>query len=156
MRRLVASLFVALALVAPAASFAADHAKPAPLALQGYCPVAYVAMGKAVKGDAHFSSTVDGHRYLFANADAKKMFDAEPAKYTVAYDGYCATAAAMGHKVKSSPRYFSVHGGRTFLFSTAEAKKAFDGMPDDVAKKADEAWPKVCTGACEMPAGHKM
>ena len=140
MRRFVSLLAVALIAVTVGISGAGTSKSAHAPALQGYCPVAYVAMGKAVKGDPKISSTYEGHRYLFANADAKKMFDADPSKYQVAYDGWCATAVSMGKKVKSVPALFSVHGGKTYLFSNAEAKKAFDGMPEGVIMKADEQW----------------
>lgn len=119
---------------------AAGACKVSHTALQGYCPVAYSRMGKAAKGDPKCASVVDGHRYLLMNADAKKMFDMDPSKYQVAYDGYCATAISMGKKMKSDPKLFSVRGGKTYLFSNANAKKAFDAMPDDVAQKADAQW----------------
>ena len=141
MRRIVPVLVAAVLALTFGTSFAATHAKSthAP-AIGGYCPVAYVAMNKAVKGDPKFSATAAGHRYLFSNADAKKMFVMDPAKYQVAYDGWCATAISMGKKLKSDPTLFTVHGGRTYLFSNADAKKAFDAMPDGVIQKADAQW----------------
>jgi YHS domain-containing protein len=145
MRRFVSLLVVALIAVTVGISGAGTSKSAHTPALQGYCPVAYVAMGKAVKGDPKISSTYEGHRYLFANADAKKMFDADPSKYQVAYDGWCATAVSMGKKVKSVPAQFSIHGGKTYLFSSAEAKKAFDGMPEGVIMKADEQWASLAT-----------
>ena len=141
MRRLVPLFVTALIAVAVATPSAAKDGKSsrAP-ALQGYCPVAYSAMGKAVKGDPKVSTVYQGHRYLFTNADAKKMFEADPTKYQVAYDGWCATAISMGKKLKSDPKLFTVHAGKTYLFSNAEAKKAFDAMPEGVVQKADEQW----------------
>ncbi len=146
MRRLVVSSFAALMLIVAGSSFAGQcdmpgaHGKASAAALQGYCPVAYGAMGKAVKGNKRWTSTVHGQRYVFANAEAKKMFDAEPARFEVAYDGLCATAMAMGQQRKSDPRLFVIHGGRTYLFSSAEAREAFERMPDETAKKADAQW----------------
>ena len=140
MRRLVLLLIAALMTVTVGIASAAKEGHSAHTAIQGYCPVAYAAMGKAVKGDPKVSSVVDGHRYLFSNADAKKMFDADPSKYQVAYEGWCATAMSMGKKVKSDPKLFTVQGGKTYLFSTADAKKAFDAMPDGVIQKADAQW----------------
>jgi len=141
MRRLIPILIIALMAITAGTSSAAKDTKSshAP-ALHGYCPVAYVEMGKAVKGDPKLASVNHGRRYLFANADAKKMFDAAPSKYQVAYDGWCATAVSMGQKIESDPTLFTVHGGKTYLFSNAEAKKAFDDMPEGVIKKADEQW----------------
>ena len=140
MRRLVPLLVAALIAVTAGTSSAAKEGKSVPAALQGYCPVAYVAMGKAVKGDPKFSSVHEGHRYLFTNADARKMFEADPSRYQVAYDSWCATAISMGKRLKSAPKLFTVHGGRTYLFSSTDAKKAFDNMPDDVIRKADAQW----------------
>ncbi len=140
MRRFVPLLVVALIAITVGTSVASKDGKSPHTALQGYCPVAYVVMGKAVKGDPKVSSVNEGHRYLFVNADAKKMFDAEPTKYQVAYEGWCATAVSMGKKLKSDPKLFTLHDGRTYLFSNAEAKKTFDGMPDGVIKRADAQW----------------
>jgi YHS domain-containing protein len=114
-----------------------DHAKAD---LGGYCPVAYVEMHKAVKGDPQVSLDFAGHHYQFVNADAKKMFEADPNKYKVAYDGYCATAVSMGKKVESDPEIFDVRGGVTYLFSSEKAKEMYDAKPDEVIAKADDQW----------------
>jgi len=47
--------------------------------LGGYCPVAYAAMGQAVKGDPNHVSEFQGKTYYLANAKAKKMFDQDAA-----------------------------------------------------------------------------
>ncbi len=138
--------------VAPAQSHAANAAKAAKAAkasmapaIGGYCPVAYAAVGKAIKGDPKFASMHDGHKYLFVNADAKKAFDAEPGKFKIAYDGWCATAVAENMKVASDPTQFTVHEGRSYLFSSADAKKMFDAAVAPTIEKAEANWPKVKT-----------
>ena len=108
------------------------------IALHQYCPVAYAAMNKAVKGDAKFSSTYKGKTYFFAMADAKKMFDSDPVKYLPKYDGYCATALAMGKRVESAPEIFSVYKDSTYLFSNKVAKAEFDKDPDMTIKGANK------------------
>jgi YHS domain-containing protein len=151
MRRLISSLVVVLlaTVVGVAAAAAKDskpghpRANPAHEELQGYCPVAFVVQGKAVKGNPKFTSVVDGHRYFFSSAKAKKMFDADPLKYQVAYGGSCATAMSMGREMKGDPRHFTVHAGRIFLFSSEKAKQMFDAMPDSLMHEADRR--------CEMP-----
>ncbi len=112
-------------------------------AIGGYCPVAYVKMGKAVKGDARWSSEHDGQTFLFSAPQAKEIYDKAPDQYRVAYHGYCATGVAMGKKVASNPEIFSVHKGVTYLFSSAEAKAMFDKDPAGSAAKADKAWPSL-------------
>jgi YHS domain-containing protein len=110
------------------------------VALDGYCPVAYAAMGKAVEGDAKFASDYKGKTYYLANADAKKMFEGSPERYLVAYDGWCATAMAKGMKVESDPTIFVVRDGRTYLFSTDEAKDMFTADASDIVAMANKSW----------------
>jgi YHS domain-containing protein len=115
------------------------------VALDGYCPVAYVEMKQAVKGDPAHSTVRDGKTYHFANADAKKMFEKSPARYEVAYDGLCATAVAQNMKMESDPKLFTVHDGRTYLFSTADAKAMFDANKAGTIARADANWPKLAS-----------
>jgi len=133
---LVAAFGVVPLLAAPAAG------DKQPIA-GGYCAVAYAKMGKAVKGNPSFSSEQDGRLYYSSSAEAKKMFDAEPAKYRIAYDGWCATGVAMGKKIASNPELFTAHKGTTYLFSNADAKAMFDKDPDMTIAKASESWPKI-------------
>ncbi len=50
--------------------------------LNGYCPVAYVEMGKAIKGEAKFASANNGSKWLFVNSDAKSMFEKDQKSMT--------------------------------------------------------------------------
>ncbi len=122
--------------------FAGKNANPA---LEGYCPVAYVEMNSALKGSADHKSQAGGSTYLFANADAKKMFDGNPKKYTdaIQYGTYCATAMSMGKKLKSDLSIFSKQGDKVYFFSSADAKAMFDKDPDSFISKADKAWIKA-------------
>ncbi|MDP2366467.1 MAG: YHS domain-containing (seleno)protein [Ignavibacteria bacterium] len=106
--------------------------------LGGSCPVAYLMMGKDIKGDAKFASTFENKTYNFANADAKKMFDADPKKYLPKYNGYCATGIAMGEKIVSDHQYYSIYDGSTYLFSNKMAKETFDKNPKTTIKNADK------------------
>lgn len=143
----VASLgvgFVVLAVTAMASLAQSEAPKPtAGVALSGYCPVAYVAMNQAVKGDPQHKREHQGRTYHFANAEATKIFDAAPAKYLPAYEGLCATGVAQGMKLQSDPKLFTVHNGRTYLFSNAEAKAMFEKDKSGIIAKADANWPKL-------------
>ncbi len=107
----------------------------APVALEGYCPVSVIEMRKWVKGDPAHRSEHDGLTYLFADAQGKQMFDANPAKYVPALGGDCVVALVeMGQRVPGNIRHASIHEGRLFLFSDAKGHKMFRGEP---AKYAD-------------------
>ena len=71
------------------------------------------------------------------------MFDKAPGKYVPAYDGICATGVAMGMKLPSDPKLFTVHDGRTYLFSDAKAKAMFEKDKTGIIAKADANWPKL-------------
>lgn len=135
-RALMLAVGAALA-VAVAAGTYAETKEPA---IGGHCPVAYVKMGKAVKGDARWSSERDGQTFLFSAAQAKELYDKSPDQFNVAYHGYCATGVAMGKKIDSNPETFTVNKGVTYLFSNAGAKAMFDKDPAGSIAKADKNW----------------
>jgi len=145
-------LAVTLLAVTSITSVGASQATKEP-AIGGYCPVAYIMAGKPVKGDPNFTSTVDGQTYQLTNAMAKQMFDKEPAKFTPSYQGYCATAVAQGMKLVSNPELFVVEGGKTYLFSTAQAKQMFEMDKKGTIAKADANWPKVSKMAVSKMGG---
>jgi len=137
------SKVLALGLVAALGAVSLLVAGEKDLVAGGYCPVAYVKMHKAVKGSPEYSSEKDGHVYQFTSAMAKQLFDAEPAKYQIAYDGWCATGVAMGKKIASNPELFSERDGVTYLFSSEQAKAMFDKDPAMTVAKADAGWSKI-------------
>jgi YHS domain-containing protein len=73
------------------------------------------------------------------------MFDKAPADYAPAYHGYCAAAMAKGMKLKANPELFTVEAGKTYLFSTAQAKAMFDKDKSSMIAMADKHWPRVST-----------
>ena len=112
--------------------------------LQGYCPVAYTEMHKAIKGEAKYASKYKGHTYYLANAEAKMMFEKDPGAYVnqIAYGGQCATAVAMGSTMNADPKVFAVEKNKVYLFSSVDAKKAFEKDPAMTIQKADFAYTK--------------
>ncbi len=110
------------------------------IALDGYCPVAYHVLKKAVKGNPKYSSTYKGKTYHFVNAKAKKMFDKDPAKFLPEYGGYCTTAMSMGKKLKSNPKLFVLYKGHTYLFSSKKAKAMFEKDPVQHIAEANKVY----------------
>lgn len=119
----------------PPAGSAQRAGQQAPPALEGYCPVSIVEMRKWVKGDPAYRAVYDGRTYLFPNEQAKRMFQANPAKYVPALGGDCVVALVeMGRRIPGNIRHASFHGGRLYLFSSENAHKMFQAQP---AKYAD-------------------
>ncbi len=117
------------------------------VALEGYCPVAYFAVNKPVRGVPEHASNHNGVTYYFVSADAKKAFDAEPEKYLPAYGGWCAFGMAIGDKFPVDPRNFKIVDGRLFVFlknANVDALELWnDGDEGDFTRKADAHWTKV-------------
>ena len=117
------------------------------LALEGYCPVAYFAVNKPVKGKPEFASTYNEVTYHFVSADAKKAFDADPEKYIPAYGGWCAFGMAVEDKFPVDPQKFKVVDGKLLLFlnnQNVDALKLWnDGNEKELLRKADAHWKKV-------------
>ncbi len=117
------------------------------LAIDGYCPVAYFAVNKPLRGKKEFSSTFDDVTYHFVSADAKKTFDKNPEKYLPAYGGWCAFGMAVSDKFPVDPTNFKIVDGRLMLFlknKNVDARALWDkGDERELVRKAEAHWKKV-------------
>ena len=116
------------------------------LALEGYCPVCYIAANKAAKGDPQFSHDYKGVTYWFVSAAVRDTFIAAPEKYVPAYGGWCALGAAMGQRFPVDPTNFKVVDGRIMLFlknKTVDGVEIWNKDEANNLNKADENWKKL-------------
>lgn len=111
------------------------------LAIQGYDPVAYFTLGKAAKGDPKFTSVYRRATYHFANAEHKKLFDADPEKYEPQYGGYCGYAASINRLSPIEPDFFGIENGRLILQHNQTALDLFNKEKEENIVKADNNWP---------------
>jgi hypothetical protein len=87
------------------------------LALQGYDPVAYFLVGKAIEGEKNITLDYLGATYRFATTADRDNFKANPGKYEPQYGGWCAYAmGANGEKVEIDPGTFKIVDGKLYLF----------------------------------------
>lgn len=98
-----------------AGSAVADDVDQFAVALRGYDAVAYQTEQKAVEGNSLHSAEYKGLMYLFSSEDHANMFVKNPEKYAPAFNGYCAMGAALGKKLPSDPRAFSVVDGKLYM-----------------------------------------
>lgn len=117
------------------------------LAIQGYDPVAYFALGKAVKGSKDNAVFYQGVTYYFSSAANKEAFKKEPARYEPQYGGWCAYAmGAKGEKVSVDPKTFKVLDGKLFLFYNKFFNNTLTDWNKDetnLHSKADINWEKI-------------
>lgn len=110
------------------------------VAIQGYDPVAYFTDGKPMQGTDEFTSKHEGAIYKFASADHKAMFDAEPAKFTPQYGGYCAYGLAQGSKASVEVDKFTVVDGKLYLNFNGDIQNRWAKDISGYVSKADKNW----------------
>ncbi len=117
------------------------------VALEGYCPVAYFAVNKPVRGKPEYASTHNGVTYHLVSADAKRAFDADPEKYIPAFGGWCAFGMAVQDKFPVDPRNFKITDDKLMLFLKNRNVDALElwnnGDEKELMAKADTHWKKV-------------
>ncbi len=117
------------------------------VALEGYCPVAYFAVNKPVKGKPEYASTHNGVTYHLVSADAKSAFDADPDKYIPAFGGWCAFGMSVADKFPVDPTNFKIVDGKLMLFLRNRNVDALElwsnGDEKELMAKADSHWKKV-------------
>ncbi len=124
-------------------------------ALSGYCPVCYIAAGKAVKGTEKFKVSHEGQMYYFVNADAMKAFTGEPKKFLPAYDGKCAFCISKGKTADADPTVFMVHEGRIFLNASKDLEMKFKKNLKENVAAADMKWKVAMMAKEKEMAGKK-
>ena len=133
-------------------------------AIEGYDTVAYFDLDasdldadglpntEGVKGKAEFSATYEGATWLFSSQENLDKFEAEPAKYAPAYNGYCAYAAAKGSLAKTDPNAWRVIDGKLYLnFSSSVQRRWVKDIPGHISQ-ANENWSDLATKLAEPGA----
>lgn len=136
--------------------FEANPARYVP-ALGGDCVVALVEMDKRTPGNIRHASFFDDRLYLFANEEARKMFQAEPAKYAdadLAYGGNCVVCrVGMRQTVPGKSELAVVHEGLRYLFPSAEQRNEFLANPAKYEVSETEVPPTQSGSQPRQPAG---
>jgi hypothetical protein len=117
-RRHALALTALTAAIALAGLTVAGFSEEKSLAIKGYDPVAYFTLGKPTKGAPEFAYDWDEHRYLFANAEHRDRFKADPVKYAPQFGNYCAMALAKGQIVVANPENWLISEGKLYVFGS--------------------------------------
>jgi YHS domain-containing protein len=114
------------------------------LAIDGYDPVAYFSLSKAIKGNKDYSTVYQGVAYYFSSVANRDEFKKNPAKYEPQYGGWCAYAmGAKGEKVEVDPETFKVVNGKLYLFYNKYFNNTLNTWNKDesnLRQHADQNW----------------
>ena len=81
----------------------------------GYDVVAYHTQNAAVEGTDEFSAQYNDATFLFASAEHRDLFLANPERFAPAYDGHCAFAIISYKKLTVDPEAFVIADPETHL-----------------------------------------
>ena len=113
------------------------------LAIRGYDLVAYYQQSAPAKGSSQYSYQWQGATWLFARAENRDRFQAEPEHYAPQYGGYCAYAVSKGRTASIDPEAWKIVDGKLYLnYSKGVQKKWEQDVPGNIVK-ADRNWPDL-------------
>lgn len=112
-------------------------------AIKGYDPVAYFTENKPVKGVKEFTHDADGATWMFASAENRDLFIANPEKYKPQFGGYCAYAVSRNTTASIRPEFFTIHNDKLYLNFSKSVYKRWIKNKDKLIDDAEQNWPKV-------------
>ena len=117
------------------------------LAIEGYDPISYFTVRKAIEGSKLFKADQRGVTYYFSSKENRDLFNANPGKYEPQYGGWCAYAmGAKGEKVEIDPETFKIVDGKLYLFYNRffnNTKKTWDKDEANLKQRANANWQKI-------------
>lgn len=102
--------------------------------------------GEKVEGSEEHAATHWRYRYLFANEQNKRIFEADPERYAVQMAGGCGRMGSLsgaGH-----PELFAVHDGKLYFFASDQCRKAFLASPERM-QEVDDPQPDATPQAAQ-------
>ena len=114
------------------------------VAVQGYYPVAYFTMGKAVKGAKEFAYEWLAVTWQFTSAEHRDMFAADSIKYAPQHGGFCSVGVLKGGQYSTDPTAWRIVDGKLYLFFD-EFTAAGWNPNNPAVVKADEDWRMTLT-----------
>lgn len=112
-------------------------------AIEGFDPVAYFTEGKAIEGKKAHRFEWNGATWLFATAEHRDLFAADPEKYAPAYGGYCAWAVSEGYTAGIDPGAWRIVDDVLYLNYSKKVQAQWEkDIPGNI-QKADANWPKI-------------
>ena len=117
------------------------------VAIGGSDTVAYHSLvrepqASVVKGSKTFVVIYKGAKWHFADKASADKFEADPARYSPAYNGYCANALSLGKGlVKTDGSHWEIYEDKLYLFYAEEGRSRWmDGNWKDYKVISDAEW----------------
>lgn len=120
------------------------------VAIGGKDTVAYHTLNRspqasALGGKKSFVVKHKGAKWRFADQATADKFEADPEKYSPAYNGHCANALSLDKGLlKTDGTHWEIYGDQLYLFYAAVGRTRWnDGNWESYKVDADAAWAKI-------------
>jgi hypothetical protein len=114
------------------------------VAIEGYDTVAYFTEGEALKGSEAFAYDWLGATWLFASAEHRDLFAADPVTYAPQYGGHCALGTAFGESTANiDPEAWTIVDGKLYLQYSKGGREQWERDRAARIAAADQKWPEV-------------
>lgn len=113
------------------------------IALQGYDPVAFHTVGKAMKGNPTILAEYSGYKFVFSSEENKAAFEKQVQKFLPAFGGYCAFGVSIGVLFPVEIDTWEIIDGRLVLQYSSDIKRMFEEDKAENIRKANENWAKM-------------
>ncbi len=111
-----------------------------PLAFDGYCPVTLKTLSRWTPGNVQFGMVHRGRTYLFAGAEQRDQFLANPDSYSPVFSGLDPVLLIDNQQAVDGSRAFGFRYGDAFyLFSSKETMEKFRKSPQMYAAGVRQA-----------------
>lgn len=101
----------------------------------------------AIEGGKRHVVEYKGAKWRFASAESAAKFQAEPERYSPAYNGHCANALSLGEGlIRTDGTHWEILGNddQLYLFYAARGRDRWlDGNWESYKVEADAAWQKL-------------
>lgn len=133
----------AAAAVTPAFAAAPETFQKMGYAINAIDPVAYFTDQMPVPGSMSHVVAWRGAKWVFANEQNLRTFEANPQAYAPRFGGYCAFAASKGYLADTVPEAWTVYEDRLYLNANLRARELWlQDIPGNIAK-GEENWPGI-------------
>lgn len=113
------------------------------IAIEGYDPVAYFTLSKAVKGSDKFAYDWLGATWHFAKAEHRELFIGDPISYAPQYGGYC-TSGIVGEDLHSAnPKVWQIIDGKLYLNGAQYGLERLAESATEGIEASDAKWEKL-------------
>jgi protein disulfide-isomerase len=115
-----------------------------PLAFDGYCPVSLKTLNRWAAGNAQFGAVHRGRTYLFAGAEQRDQFLANPDSFSPVFAGLDPVLLIDKQQSVEGSRALGYRYGESFyLFSSEETKQKFAESPHTYAAGVRQAMNRI-------------